>query len=686
MDYRICIQGLGKLHSVELAPGVREMKTIIKSTGFISQIVAFILMMLFVRSSYSQQLPPLDFFVYLDNSQTIFSGGENAPSKRLPEMFEALFSQPVPEIGQENVVSEGDRIYLYTFGDKVEAFGEPIDGGDIDGWKSALGEFSEQTSNDRTTKMDSLFKHLADNVDSQVLNGRQKVVLIASDFIHDPSNSSVDMCAAATALESGLGLVLDDVIESALSRIRRIQEISGINVYFGFLEVVPTINRTGSYHDCFRRVLVRRPITSRLEDVDGVATKVIKYEDLKDDVDAFAKNMSLDILQASLPALELMRKDLHLVDDLATVKLQLKNNGLIANELKQVVLHGVDSNSILFDPDIESRVIGPGETTNLEFDIPRRLVANQDILSVKFEDESPLSFGLSSNLTVVDETALVIGRARISDDLSTIQVTIENPSPEKKALGPLIFYGDDDVESFSLPADFEELEPDSQVEKSFIFNTVNKKKLARIGNSVTAVISTQTGVLSPPFLIDIPQGESKLTIDSVSWVKSLEPGDYRLALAVSNSDESRPEFMPTLNFYSENGNQIDHCQIDNSEILPRSNSVVRFCERIFSADNDTELLQLASFFVGIDDPVLRVVNERPQKFVILPSKSRVVTEGDGLSIKLALRLPGQMGNQILRIEVSPSGADEDSWSGRGANTGFIGRYEIPRQLCWLYSL
>jgi hypothetical protein len=109
-----------------------------------------------------QTLPPIDLLVYLDNSKTIFTGAPDAPNKRLESMLQAVFGYRM-DGGKRAFVTARDRVSFYTFGRKVAAVAESVDGGDTAALTSAVGRLSNAAEGDPITDFAELLKAITRN-------------------------------------------------------------------------------------------------------------------------------------------------------------------------------------------------------------------------------------------------------------------------------------------------------------------------------------------------------------------------------------------------------------------------------------------------------------------------------------------------------------------------------------------
>ena len=154
------------------------------------------------------ELPEIDLFVYADQSQSIFAdpdGDGEKPAKKLVEMIRTAINSPISPLASRKVLDRGGRIFLYGFGDDLITNESPYDCSDdirtfLDGEPAGSGEIEAGLQNyegtsveNEITNLSCVFDHIKDNenINQALDDNRQPMILIASDFLHDPFNVSI---------------------------------------------------------------------------------------------------------------------------------------------------------------------------------------------------------------------------------------------------------------------------------------------------------------------------------------------------------------------------------------------------------------------------------------------------------------------------------------------------------------
>ncbi|MCZ6683462.1 MAG: hypothetical protein O7B26_09780, partial [Planctomycetota bacterium] len=132
-----------------------------------------------------------DVHVFLDVSGTIRNDARK--KKNLSEIVNALLEAKDPEFGGR-VITERDRVFIYGFSDRVQAFSpESKDGLTLDQIKAAMDQFvgSDKFGDVDTasTLFDTLFDRILELPGIRTSQAdRLPIVIIASDFVHDTNN------------------------------------------------------------------------------------------------------------------------------------------------------------------------------------------------------------------------------------------------------------------------------------------------------------------------------------------------------------------------------------------------------------------------------------------------------------------------------------------------------------------
>ena len=153
------------------------------------------------------ELPEIDLFVYADQSQSIFAdpdGDGQKPATKLVEMIRTAINSPISPLASRKVLDRGGRIFLYGFGDNDIINESPYDCSDdirtfLDGESAGSGEIDAGLQNyegtsaeNKITNLSCVFDHIKnnENINQAQNDNRQPMILIASDFLHDPFNVS----------------------------------------------------------------------------------------------------------------------------------------------------------------------------------------------------------------------------------------------------------------------------------------------------------------------------------------------------------------------------------------------------------------------------------------------------------------------------------------------------------------
>jgi len=153
-----------------------------------------------------ERIPPIDLFIYADQSDSVFTSVDGMrPADQLAQMIEDAIDSPLGDGVTRRVLSGEGRLFLYGFGEDAPLSEQAGDCGDdvvtlVDGLTgadrsqidSAIASYASENPEKKATNFECLFQHIAENEALQraVSQDRQAMVLIASDFLHDPFNKS----------------------------------------------------------------------------------------------------------------------------------------------------------------------------------------------------------------------------------------------------------------------------------------------------------------------------------------------------------------------------------------------------------------------------------------------------------------------------------------------------------------
>jgi hypothetical protein len=257
-----------------------------------------------------QKLPPIDLLVFLDRSKTIFTGkGGTAPNERIVTMLEKMFNLPI-DGGRRTFISTGDRVYLHTFGSTVKALDEIEDAGNRGAVNAALQKIRQNVTPDTKTDFRALFAEISRNpVLLDAANGRLKLVLLASDFVDDPTDRAngpdkTGVCDLLERYKSGSSRI-DGEIESVSRLFGQAAQTAGGRPFMGLLIVEPTEadfgKLQGGYRDCILQTVRTSPLSKILEVRPGADS--IRYKDVENDADRFADTFVKAVFRTNQPRL-----------------------------------------------------------------------------------------------------------------------------------------------------------------------------------------------------------------------------------------------------------------------------------------------------------------------------------------------------------------------------------------------
>ncbi|WP_298369768.1 hypothetical protein [Azospirillum sp.] len=252
-----------------------------------------------------ESLPPLDLLVYVDQSKTIYTGtGANAPNLRLAEMLGKMFDLKI-DGGRRTFITTNDRVFLYSFGDKVAEVKQVEDAGDRTALKAAIQALNEVTPDTKTN-----FKALLDGINANGLlkegDQRLKLILIASDFIDDPSDSASN--ADGTGVCDLLGRYqgnppstrIDSEIQALASTLGE-EAVRSWPPFVGLLVVEPTAQdfagvKSANYRNCLNQTVALGAVHKTMTQQLGATP--IRYKDVANDTGRFASQFVEAALQS----------------------------------------------------------------------------------------------------------------------------------------------------------------------------------------------------------------------------------------------------------------------------------------------------------------------------------------------------------------------------------------------------
>lgn len=164
-----------------------------------------------VAKAELNNFPPIDIFVYADQSVSLFRGtvGER-PGDKLIELIRTSLERELGDAGSRRVFSGNGQLFMYGFGGQPRTNVPDRDGcsaqvrtlipgaevSQTDVIDQGFTAYRDTTSQgpERFTRTDftCLYDHIAGNEDvsDSTRRNRQAIVLLASDFVHDPYDMS----------------------------------------------------------------------------------------------------------------------------------------------------------------------------------------------------------------------------------------------------------------------------------------------------------------------------------------------------------------------------------------------------------------------------------------------------------------------------------------------------------------
>jgi len=549
-------------------------------------------MLLWASAATAQDLPPFDFFVYIDASSTIFTPSPDGPHTRIIGKLKELFREPID--GTRPLVAEGDRVFLYTFDKSVRPFGtNPFSGGKA----AALDELLDKLQRDgrirpkrsmddlRFTDINNLFLTIAQNPD--VINNvatRQKVIVIASDFIHDVKDSPADVCRMAEDYKKDGRVPAIEGLNNFRRTLGSIEQETKKRYFVAMLEMdqLQTGRATSKTAECNNRILEARPIQKELERTGRALS--IPYTNAVGPTRFFVDAIKNGIFRAQLPSLALTNPTAEWGEAGITVSLPLSNNGQVANELKKIVFRRTKTGSeaLTLLPDGQA-VFQPNQSATQTIQItgdryraltmdPTAGAVNLRNLFVTLEDDSAGEFPLHT-IPLNDRTPLALKSVKRSlDDPRDLTIEIANDNGAAKRPRRVSFYDSADLSHDAIDVS-SDLPPGQPLQRggppTQIQVTITDKALAQTSRSALW-ISVDSG----------PDGDLKSRRMSVGspTLKAMEirqsewqmPADkkLRLVLTVANPNPLQVT-VAKIALLRLDGNRLDTCDpVPETQAVP----------------------------------------------------------------------------------------------------------------------
>ncbi len=488
-------------------------------------------------------MPPIDFLVYLDNSSTVFTGAPDAPNKRLVGMLETVFQQPI-ENGQRTFVRHGDRVYPFTFGSSVIPLTPGVDGGDTVALRNTLARFGDTVKADKTTEFDKLMRAIAGNeVLKNRTDGRLKIVLIASDFIHDASDTAhnkehTGVCDVLNAFKKSQQIPVAGDIATVRSTLIDGRALPPV---FGLLAIRPTAadfqKSRKDYRDCVMEVVRLRPLIQGLEHDLGATT--IEYDDAKKDASLFTNKVVQMVMRATLPPLTIEQASCRPRGaEEASCTVRVRNPGQVPNVLKSITFR-VGEQSFTKLTDAASVAAGEAKAFELTLAGPEAWLALKGAPRVTVEDDAKGTGG-SLPVSVSEVAPLVIENPTAARESAQspyiLTFDLINKGDTAKTPRELIFHDPNGDRAFAVHQDLkrEPLGPGQKAEKISV--AIPPAAAGRLAKLNVSVLSREddgvTERLSPDASITTIE-EKSLEVDSAE-VTALPEGGLSLSASIDN--------------------------------------------------------------------------------------------------------------------------------------------------------
>ncbi|WP_459873048.1 hypothetical protein [Endothiovibrio diazotrophicus] len=649
------------------------------------KLIGVLLSFCLVGNSLAEEVPPKDVFIYLDRSSTVLGGGQDSPSRKIPEMLMKLFQSKNPFDEQLPYLTDQDQVFLYSFGEDVKPIQENIGGKEQKNIEKELTQFAESKESSKTD-LDRLFSAIYTNPYIYgAADGRMKMVLIASDFIHDPRNSSTDLCAAADRfIAGGRGWGtsnLEQLVEGNKSRLA----LKQLPVVLAFIYISPekmpetktSKNKETNelktvafpYGKCFNRLFPLRPTITTIEKKEIGA--VLEYASLSRDIDSFAGKVAESFNRFMLPPLKV---------ESATgqpngrggynIQLSLYNRGKVGNTVRSIELFdSLDGDRIMPSLIDESR--GPiepnGRVTRTYLVNPEHVerISAAKQLYVSVHDQSRTAGGDKRyQVSVRDVGELEVQKVELEaqtggGDHLLIVETKNGGKQEKKPHSVLIF---------------KEAVGDGPPERVLKVNTTpltggeTRPLSVPIGNDVYRML-IDTVWVAVAYDADSVTARKEAKVTRVPGVivpiaarwSEIVPGRYQLKVTVANRSNSLGT-IKEIKIYDENGVTKDSCKVHKTLIDAATKAQDVACAEPFDALNkrfifDRKQNQLQVFDEsGTSDRAKFPIDSPPRTNIAVDEQSVRVTspqEKTGkLSLEFKARNTDNIYNSIIKIEMA----------------------------------
>ncbi|WP_372395742.1 hypothetical protein ABMY26_07940 [Azospirillum sp. HJ39] len=410
--------------------------------------------------SDQESLPPLDLLVYVDRSKTIYTGtGSSAPNVRLAEMLGKMFDLKI-DGGRRTFITTNDRVFLYSFGDRVADVKQVEDAGDRPALTAAI-----QALNDVTPDTKTNFKALLDGIDANgLLKGgdqRLKLILIASDFIDDPgdSASNADGTGVCDLLGRYKGNPSSTRIDSeiqALATTLGEEALRSWQPFVGLLVVEPTAQdfagvKSAGYRDCLNQTVALGTVHKAMTQQLGATP--IRYRDVANDTGRFANQFVEAALQSVKLGLSVEPNGSYcrVLGAEGNCVINLFNRSRLPNTLSALrfQLSEQERAPLFTIPAALEMAAGRRiqQTVRLTADHVAKLPARVEALYVGTEDggrrpQKPVRITFQRPLPI-EVISAQASHAESGDGGAEIALSLRNPNPAEAGVAELRFFSDD---------------------------------------------------------------------------------------------------------------------------------------------------------------------------------------------------------------------------------------------------
>jgi len=307
-------------------------------------------------------VPPIDLFVYADQSKSVFKGlvGQR-PADKLVGMIRTTLNSSIDTSSGRKVLDRDGRLTIYGFadvriddeaahscGDDTQPIAQNVSASDKEAIAQALEIYSSTPDNRKATNFACLLDHISKNaaIRETTASGRQAMVLIASDFLHDPFDLAlVDnspgirarLSAGNITPESGIcqllelykkGAMPENIREPTGGLRRLVRSDDRFPPVFAFLELKLTDRDFSSSDNRYARCAIETTGSKLLSKLlaEELQAERFDFDDL--DETSFARQFSTLLLARAAPRLFFSRAEISPIGTIgAELRATLANPG-----------------------------------------------------------------------------------------------------------------------------------------------------------------------------------------------------------------------------------------------------------------------------------------------------------------------------------------------------------------------